>query len=89
MDGKLFYSFNPNKDVRFFALESTYPEPEQIAWLEKELQASTSAWKIPFFHHPLYSSGGRHGSNLRLRSTLEPMFLKNGVSVVFTGHDHM
>jgi hypothetical protein len=89
MDGKLYYTFNPNKEVRFFALESTYPEPEQIAWVEKELQASTSAWKIPFFHHPLYSSGGRHGSDLRLRSTLEPMFLKNGVSVVFTGHDHL
>ena len=89
MDGKLFYTFNPQAEVRFFALESTYPEPEQIAWFEKELQSSTSKWKIPFFHHPLYSSGGRHGSDVRLRSTLEPMLLKNGVSVVFTGHDHM
>ena len=88
MDGKLYYSFNPQREVRFFALESTYPEPEQMAWIEKELQASTSHWKIPFFHHPLYSSGERHGSDIRLRSTLEPMFLKNGVTVVFTGHDH-
>ena len=89
MNGKLYYTFDPQKDVRFFALESTYMEPEQIAWLEKELSASGAKWKIPFFHHPLYSSGGRHGSDVRLRSTLEPMFLKNGVSVVFTGHDHM
>ena len=88
MDGKLYYTFNPQGEVRFLALESTYPEPEQMAWVEKELQASTSKWKIPFFHHPLYSSGERHGSDVRLRSTLEPMFLKNGVSVVFTGHDH-
>ena len=88
MNGKLYYSFNPQPEVRFFALESTYPEPEQMAWVEKELQASTSHWKIPFFHHPLYSSGERHGSDIRLRSTLEPMFLKNGVTVVFTGHDH-
>ncbi len=30
MDGKLYYSFSPHPDVRFFALESTYPVPEQI-----------------------------------------------------------
>ena len=89
MDGKLYYTLNPQGEVRFFALESTYPEPEQMAWLQKELQGSTSKWKIPFFHHPLYSSGGRHGSDIELRATLEPMFLKHGVSVVFTGHDHM
>jgi hypothetical protein len=89
MDGKLYYTFDPKKDVRFFALESTYPDPEQIAWLDEELKASGAKWKIPFFHHPLYSSGGRHGSDVRLRRTLEPMFLQNGVSVVFQGHDHM
>ena len=27
MDGKLYYTFNPSPDVRFFALESTYPVP--------------------------------------------------------------
>ena len=69
-------------------LESTYPEPEQIEWLENELKASTSKWKIPVFHHPLYSSGDRHGSDLRLREVLEPLFLKYNVSVVLTGHDH-
>ena len=88
MGGKQYYTFNPNAEVRFFALESTYPEPEQIAWFEKEVKSSTSHWKIPFFHHPLYSSGERHGSDVELRATLEPLFLKNGVSVVFTGHDH-
>ena len=88
MDGKLYYTFNPNPEVRFFALESTYPEPEQMKWFQDELKASTSKWKIPFFHHPLYSSGERHGSDIRLRRTLEPMLLEHGVTVVFTGHDH-
>ena len=68
MDGKLYYSFKaPKQSVRFFALESTYPEPEQIAWLEKELKGSNDDWKIVFFHHPLYSSGERHGSDIQLR----------------------
>jgi hypothetical protein len=88
MDGNLYYSFSPKADIRFFALESTYPEPEQIQWLEKELSSSGSNWKIAFFHHPLYSSGERHGSDIRLRAVLEPLFVKYGVSVVFTGHEH-
>ena len=88
MEGKLYYTFNPNPDVRFFALESTYPDPEQFKWLENELKASTSKWKILFFHHPLYSSGERHGSDTRLREAVEPLALKYNVSVVFTGHDH-
>jgi hypothetical protein len=88
MDGKLYYTFSPKPEIRFFALESTYPVPEQIQWLEKELKASGSNWKIVFFHHPLYSSGDRHGSDLRLREVLEPLFLQNNVSLVLTGHDH-
>jgi hypothetical protein len=88
MDGKLYYSFNPQAEVRFFALESTYPTPEQMKWFEDELKSSGSGWKIPFFHHPLYSSGERHGSDIQLRRTIEPMLLANGVTVVFTGHDH-
>ena len=88
MDGQLYYTFNPAPDVRFFALESSYPTPEQIKWLDDELRKSTSKWKIVFFHHPLYSSGGRHGSDLRLRAVLEPLFVRHNVSVVFQGHDH-
>jgi predicted MPP superfamily phosphohydrolase len=88
MEGKLYYTFSPKPDIRFFALESTYPEPEQIKWFEDELKTSGSDWKIVFFHHPLYSSGGRHGSDIRLRQVLEPLLLKYNVSVVLTGHDH-
>jgi len=88
MEGKFYHTFNPKPDVRFFALDSTYPQPEQIEWLEKELKASSSEWKIVFFHHPLYSSGDRHGSDLGLRDVLEPLFVKYNVSVVLNGHDH-
>jgi hypothetical protein len=89
MDGKLYYSFKaPKQDVRFFALDSTYADPPQTAWLEKELQGAGEAWKIPYFHHPLYSSGETHGSTTPLRAVWEPLFVKYGVSVVFSGHDH-
>jgi predicted phosphodiesterase len=89
MEDRLYYSFKGSKQsVKFFALESTYPDPEQIKWVAGELKGSGEAWKIPYFHHPLYSSGGRHGSDQRLRETLEPVFVQYNVSVVFTGHDH-
>ena len=89
MEGKLYYSLKaPEQDVRFFALDSTYLDKPQVEWLEKELSGSKERWKIPFFHHPPYSSGGRHGSDLRLRAEVEPLFLQHGVTVVFTGHDH-
>jgi len=89
MDGRRYYTFKaPTQDVRFFALETDYPSPQQFAWLEKELASSNEDWKIPYFHHPLYSSGKRHGSDSVLAAALEPLFLKGGVSVVFAGHDH-
>src|SRR5688572_9306925 len=41
MEEKQYYSFKaPKQNVRFFALESTYPEPEQIKWFENELKRS-------------------------------------------------
>ncbi len=90
MNGSRYYSFKaPRQNVRFFALESTYMDPDQVKWIENELLTSKDAWKIVYLHHPLYSSGGAHGSDLALRATLEPLFVKYGVSVVFAGHDHI
>jgi hypothetical protein len=88
MNGERFYTFKPKAGVRFFALDSNYMDSPQVQWLEKELAASGSDWKIAFFHHPLYSSGGSHGSDLQLRAQLEPLFLKYGVDAVFSGHEH-
>ena len=88
MGGERFYSFKPKDGVRFFALDSNYMDRTQLQWLEKELTASGSDWKIMFFHHPIYSSGGRHGSDTALRDQLEPLFLKYGVDLVLAGHEH-
>ena len=88
MNGQKYYTFKPQNGVRFFALDSNYVDQKQIEWLDKELSASGSDWKIAFFHHPLYSSGATHGSADLQRGLLEPVFLKYGVNVVFTGHEH-
>ena len=88
MNGERYYTFKPKGNVRMFALDSNYVDKAQLEWLEKELKASGSDWKIVFFHHPVYSSGGRHGSDEELRLQLEPLFLKYGVDAVFQGHEH-
>ena len=89
MNGERFYTFKaPRGSARFYALDSNYMQKEQLDWLAKELASSDSDWKIAFFHHPLYSSGEKHGSDLGLREQIEPLFIKNGVDVVLTGHEH-
>ena len=88
MNGERYYTFKPKGNIRIFALDSNYVDKAQLDWFEKELSASGSDWKIVFFHHPVYSSGGRHGSDEQLRAQLEPLFLKHGVDAVFQGHEH-
>jgi predicted MPP superfamily phosphohydrolase len=89
MNGANYYTFKKG-NARFFALDSDYMDAEQLAWLENELKnAGDKDWKICYFHHPLYSSGKVHGSSIELRSLIEPLFVKYGVNVVFSGHDHV
>ena len=88
MSGERYYTFK-KKNVGFFALDSTYMKPEQLAWIEQQLQSGDSAWKICFFHHALYSDGKYHGPDPDLRARIEPLFVKYGVDAVFSGHDHV
>jgi hypothetical protein len=76
--------------VHFFALNSNYQDPDgvgsgraQAAWLREQLSASTSPWKIVYFHHTPYSSG-HHGPTEWM---LWP-FKEWGASAVLAGHDH-
>lgn len=87
MNGKEYYRFTKG-NVAFYALNSNYMDKKQVKWLEDELGKDTSEWKIAFCHHPPYSSGGKHGSDKQLREVVEPIFVKYGVNVVLTGHDH-
>jgi hypothetical protein len=87
MKGEEYYRLK-KRDVAFYALNSNYMEKRQLKWLEDELAKDESRWKIVFLHHPLYSSGGKHGSSSGLREVVEPILLKHGVNVVFAGHDH-
>lgn len=87
MNGEEYYRFKKG-NVAFYSLNSNYMDARQIKWLEEQLSKDTSDWKICFFHHPPYSSGGKHGSDTKLREVVEPIFLKYGVNAVFAGHEH-
>jgi hypothetical protein len=76
--------------VHFFALDSDSDEPDgrheksiQAEWLQSNLAASGSPWKVVYFHHAPYSSG-KHGS----KETMQWPFAEWGADVVFSGHDH-
>ena len=88
MGGERYYTY-VKKNAQFFALDSNQLDPKQLAWLDGALRQASGAWKICYFHHPLYSDGGRHGSEVELRVALEPLLVKYGVNVVFSGHDHI
>jgi 3',5'-cyclic AMP phosphodiesterase CpdA len=88
MNGQRYYTYARN-NVRFFALDSTLMDRKQVAWIEAALRDSSEDWKICYFHHPLYSNAARHGSSVDLRILIEPIFVKYGVNVVFSGHDHV
>jgi hypothetical protein len=83
--------------VEFFVLntvrlEKDKKDPEQLEWLERALAASRARWRIVYGHHPLHSTGKRHGADERLRAKLEPLFFASNqprVHVVLAGHDHI
>ena len=97
MDGERYYSFAPPEDllakivtrVEFFALDSTNLDSGQLQWLDERLAASKAAWKVCFFHHPLYTSGRYRSSSRWHRLILEPLLVKHGVDVAFSGHEHI
>ena len=97
MRGRRYYRFAPpgnllariTTPVAFFALDSTYLDQEQLAWLDSELAESGADWKIVFLHHPIYTSGRYRASAFVTRSTLEAIFVRHRVNVVFSGHEHI
>jgi hypothetical protein len=88
MNGKEYYRFTKG-NVAFYALNSNYMDKKQLKWLEDELAKDTSEWKAAFFHHPPYSSARKHGSDKQIREVLEPLFVRYGVNLVLTGHEHV
>jgi tartrate-resistant acid phosphatase type 5 len=94
------YSFTVGGLAEFFGLDTTsisedgeefttfLADGEQSKWLAKTITESKAPWKIPYFHHPPFTAGPRHGSSYRALEHWVRLFSKTGVKVVFNGHEH-
>ena len=77
--------------VHLFVLDSNEQEPDgrtatsvQAQWLQAQLTASTSPWKLISLHHAPYSSGGKHGDDVEMQWP----FAEWGATAVLAGHEH-
>ncbi len=95
-----WYTFTYGGFAQFFALDSTInteagptapaylADGAQSKWLAETMNASQAPWKIPYFHHPIYNAGPRHPASYDDLKHWVELFRKDGVKVVFTGHEH-
>jgi hypothetical protein len=98
MGGQRYYTFKPpalaarlvgtGEEVRFFMIDTERLDRPQLEWIDRELSRSESEWKIPVFHRPIYTSGRYERPARAFRAALEPLFVKHGVKVAFSGHEH-
>jgi predicted phosphodiesterase len=98
MNGRRYYTYRESElrlagmagaGVRFFVLDSRSLDPDQLSWLREQLKESGTAWKICYFHHPLYTSGRYRAGARALRLVLEPILVEGDVDVVLSGHEHV
>ena len=85
-----YYSFRAGNAL-IVVLDSNQdlsPGGAQAVFAEHELATSSALWKFVVFHHTLYSSGVKHGSDEKLRGLLAPLFDGQRVDIVFMGHEH-
>ena len=87
MEGQRYYTYTRN-NVRFFVLDSTQIDRSRCNG-STNLRDAKEDWKICYFPSSAVSNAARHGSSVELRVMLEPIFVKYGVNVVFSGHDHV
>jgi hypothetical protein len=60
---------------------------EQDKWLRQDLAAHPLTCTLAYFHKPLFSSGGAHGNDLRMKPLWDALY-RAGADVVVNGHDH-
>lgn len=65
-----------------------WADAELVNWVENDLATARYAtWRVVMFHHPSFSSDGKHSDEQRMR-LLAPLFQRWAVDLVLTGHNH-
>jgi len=97
--GALYYSFDYG-DSHFIILNSEAVGQtgritgDQLEWLKEDLKKARAArYKFVFLHRPLYPIDGHMGDCLdrypKDRDALHNLFVRNRVTTVFVGHEHL
>ncbi len=91
-ENEQWYSINKN-EIHFIILNSNANlnrSSEQYHWLENDLKNMKKDIKftVVLMHHPLYTTGFHEADEKGFRKSLEPLFSKYGVDLVFSGHNH-
>lgn len=97
--GALHYSFDRG-DSHFIILDSEVVGEtrritgDQLEWLKEDLAKARAAHhKFVFLHRPLYPVDGHMGDCLDRypedRNALHSLFVRNRITVVFAGHEHL
>ena len=88
-----YYDFTSGA-VHLFSLSSDGFEPDgntstsvQANWLQQRLAASTSRWKIAYFHNPPYSSSA-HANGIEEAHMRQWPLRQWGVTAALAGHHH-
>ncbi|MBO0951680.1 purple acid phosphatase family protein [Fibrella forsythiae] len=65
----------------------------QATWLKQDLAATNQPWRIVYLHFPPYTQGSHNseteGDLTAIRQRLNPIFERNGVDLVISGHSHV
>lgn len=60
---------------------------QQEQWLRADLSANPAACTLAYWHHPRFSSGIQHGSNVDMQPLWQALY-DYGADVVLAGHEH-
>lgn len=93
-----YYSFDYG-NVHTVSLDSQLSNRDPVQrsamrdWLIDDLSSNKQDWTLVIFHHPPYSKGQNHDSDVEqneidMRETFAPVFEDHGVDVVYSGHAH-
>jgi 3',5'-cyclic AMP phosphodiesterase CpdA len=73
--------------VELYLLDSNNIDGAQTTWLGRTLARSRARWRIAVAHHPAFSCG-TYSSHPAVVARWVPLFERNRVRLVLSGHDH-
>lgn len=77
-----YFQYLPHEDIESLARADT-----ALEWIENALFDSDADYLLVAGHYPIYSACS-HGGNALLKSKLDPLLRKYGVTAYLSGHEH-